>query len=73
MRLAAGTAVTDEAHTTMREALRALAAKLRYQGYAAGERSLSARVEIAADAASPAILRGEIWFREALINSAPSS
>ena len=73
LRLAAGAAVTDAAHTTMREALRALADKLRYRGYAAGERSLSARVEIAADAASPAILRGEIWFREALINSAPSS
>ena len=73
MRLAAGAAVTDEAHTTMREALRALAAKLRYQGYAAGERSLSARVELAADTSAPAILHGEIWFREALINSAPSS
>ena len=73
LRLAAGAAVTDAAHTTMREALRALADKLRYRGYPAGERSLSARVEIAADAASPAILRGEIWFREALINSAPSS
>lgn len=61
LRMAAGTGVTatDE---TMYEALRALAGNLRYQGYAAGERSLRARVEIAADAASPALLRGEICF-----------